>query len=106
MALLYTRTVSTLFCLRNCLFRAVSDQLTGYELSHAYYREMTANYMASFPEEFAPYLVDTTIEKLSEIIKHELFFVINLPTKAELIYLFCPTACFTDYTLYCSCGHS
>jgi len=50
----------------NCLFRAVSDQLTGLQTGHKLYREECVYEYQSNPEAYAPFLVDETLEDYIE----------------------------------------
>lgn len=47
-----------LFCFRNCLFRALNDQLEGHTRNHLKYRYETVQYMKEHRNDFEPFVED------------------------------------------------
>ncbi|KAJ2909453.1 2-oxoglutarate dehydrogenase E1 component [Coemansia aciculifera] len=63
----------------NCLFRALADQLDGTPDTHVRHREVTCDYMASHPEEFAPFLDETcSFDRYLDNMRHLGVFAGNL----------------------------
>ena len=44
-----------IFCFRNCLFRALADQIDGDHNRHAQFRESTIQYMRENDADFKPF---------------------------------------------------
>jgi len=42
----------------NCLFRALADQLEGYQEKHAFYRSEVADYLDANKDQFIPFMPD------------------------------------------------
>jgi len=55
----------------NCLFRAVSDQLTGYQTDHKVYRDECVKEYKNNAEGYEPFLVDETLEEYREKISQD-----------------------------------
>lgn len=51
-------TILALHCYRNCLFRALSDQLHDGHTNHAHVRRSVVQYMRGHREDFAPFVED------------------------------------------------
>lgn len=43
---------------RNCLFRALGDQIDGYSFRHLHHREQTVKYMVEHRNDFEPFVED------------------------------------------------
>ena len=59
--LAHTHTLTMLLalhCYRNCLFRALSDQLHDGHTNHVHVRRSVVQYMREHPEDFAPFVED------------------------------------------------
>ena len=57
----HTRTLTMLLalhCYRNCLFRALSDQLHDGHTNHVHIRRSVVRYMREHREDFAPFVED------------------------------------------------
>ena len=53
----------------NCLFRALSQQLTGFEELHVVLRQLLVNFIASNPEMFRGMVISRTLEEHMEEIQ-------------------------------------
>lgn len=66
----------------NCVYRAVSDQLTGEENLHDLYRKFACDYIQAHRDDYEPFVEDETFEEYLEDISQEGVWAGNIELQA------------------------
>jgi len=66
----------------NCLFRALADQLEGYQEKHAFYRSEVADYLDANKDQFSPFMPDMDFSDYVSKIRRDGFWGGNMELAA------------------------